>query len=44
MEEAAVFRWPVKLTKYTDLFQVKMLPSIIVIVIKVSLFLIGQGF
>lgn len=43
MEEAAVFRWPVKLTKI-DLFQVKMLPSIIVIVIKVSLFLMGQGF
>ena len=43
MEEAEVFRWPVKLTKYIDLFQGKMLPSIIVIV-KESLFLTGQGF
>lgn len=44
MEEAEVFRWPVKLTKYIDLFQGKMLPSIIAIVIKESLFLMGQGF
>ena len=43
MEEAEVFRWTVKLTKYIDLFQGKMLPSIIVIV-KESLFLTGQGF
>lgn len=34
MEEAEVFRWPMKLTKYIDLFQ--GLPSIIVIVIKES--------